>query len=122
MICIFILLPDLIRLGILTDFVIRQDHISRVLCIQKEEAVNLCEGNCYLSQKLRETQEKKEENGPLELSERLELLYFLTTWAYTTHTSKVEKNERRTTAYGPSVQIINYYPEIFHPPDPPMSS
>ncbi len=70
-----LLLPDLTNAGIWIDFILRQDYIAKVLCIQKEEPVNICQGKCFLSQQLLKAQQEQKENLPESFCERLELWF-----------------------------------------------
>lgn len=70
--------PGFIKLGILIDFKINQDFIAEVLCINKDKPMTLCNGKCYLSQKLKKAEEQEKKQVPSSLKEKSEVLYCYT--------------------------------------------
>ncbi len=42
------------------DFEVRNDYISKVLCIERNKPITVCGGSCYLTDKLNEAQEQQE--------------------------------------------------------------
>lgn len=71
-----LMLPNVIKVGILIDFKINQDFIAEVLCIDKEKPRSTCNGKCYLSEKLKKAEEREEKKAPTSKKERLEVIYF----------------------------------------------
>ncbi len=69
------MLPNLIKIGILIDFKINQDFIAEVLCINKEKPMFMCNGKCYLSEQLKKAEEEEEKQAPTNKKERLEVVY-----------------------------------------------
>lgn len=48
----------------LLDYVINQDYIAEVLCINKDKADLKCAGKCYLMQQLKEQEKNKPHHTP----------------------------------------------------------
>lgn len=70
-----LMLPNLVKIGILIDFKINQDFIAEVLCINREEPMTMCSGKCYLSEELKKAEEQEEKQAPTNKKERLEVVY-----------------------------------------------
>jgi len=71
-----LMLPNLTKIGILIDFKINQDFISKVLCINREKPMIMCNGKCYLSEQLKKAEEQEEKQPPTNTKERLEVIYY----------------------------------------------
>jgi hypothetical protein len=56
-----LLLPPLTRTAILIHFKINQDYIARALCINRDELINTCNGECYLNKELNKVNENEDE-------------------------------------------------------------
>lgn len=52
------------------------EYISKVLCINKDNPISICNGKCYLTQQLKETQEteKKDKKVPTVKQERIPMI------------------------------------------------
>ena len=70
-----ILLPNLTKIGIFIDFKINQDFIAEFLCINKEEPIVMCYGECYLSDQLQKAEDQENQQRPTAQKERLEVIY-----------------------------------------------
>lgn len=110
------MLPNMIKFGVLTHFVINQDFIAKVLCINKEKPIKACNGKCYLSKQLEETDPKEEKRLPFNKKERSEVLHYpanekdhLKTLSLTHFTKR--KPLRKNNLY--SFYLID---RVFHPP------
>ncbi|MEM1134596.1 MAG: hypothetical protein AAGI07_02065 [Bacteroidota bacterium] len=53
-----------------------QDYIAKFLCEEKDEAITMCYGNCYLSKELKKTEEKEQNQLPSILKLKVEALFF----------------------------------------------
>lgn len=73
---IAVMLPSLIKMGILIDFKINQDFIAEVLCINRDKPMSTCNGKCYLSEQLKKAEEQEEKQVPTSNKERLEVIYY----------------------------------------------
>lgn len=69
-----VLLPALNKAWIIIDFKINQEYIAKVLCINKDNLQNTCNGKCHLKRQLKETEEKQ---IPAALKEKAELEFLL---------------------------------------------
>ncbi len=76
------MLPALTEIGIIIDFKINRDFIAKVLCIKREEPVNTCNGQCYLSSQLNKAEEEKEKQAPSQSKERVEIAYHYSQFVY----------------------------------------
>lgn len=43
------------------DFKLRQDFIAKTLCINKDEPITVCNGNCFLARQLNQAQKQQQE-------------------------------------------------------------
>ena len=73
---IAVLLPSLMKIGILIDFKINQDFIEDVLCINKDTPIKMCKGKCYLSNQLKKVENQEEKQAPASQKERIEVVYY----------------------------------------------
>lgn len=112
-----ILLPDLVKVGILIDFALRQDYIAEALCIRKEEPMNLCNGKCYLAQQLEKAREEQRQDVPLPLNERLEILFCQEAHHYVSSTVEILCAQPGPTGYGEAGVPARFAVEIFRPPE-----
>ena len=97
------------------DFEVRNDYISKVLCIERNKPITVCGGTCYLTDKLnqaKEQQENSERLTPREIvffiSEGKQLLAEETEWVMALNEIFLEGNE--------SVPGSQYLSDIFRPP------
>jgi hypothetical protein len=60
------------------DYFLNYEYISEVLCINKEKPMSICNGKCYLSQKLKEAQktEKQDKKIPTIEQERIPMIVY----------------------------------------------
>ena len=56
------------------DFNLRREYIAEVLCINKEEPITVCGGNCYLTGQLKKAGEQQEKEATT--SQRSEIHFF----------------------------------------------
>lgn len=47
------------------DFEIRKDYISKVLCLNNDQPITVCGGECYLSKKIEAAKEHQKEDSNL---------------------------------------------------------
>ena len=60
------------------DFKLRQDYIAEVLCIEKDEPIAVCKGNCVLTSRLAKLDPPKQQNRrPLTENRLLEINFYL---------------------------------------------
>lgn len=58
-------------LVICTSFYYNQNYIEKYLCVQRSMENNTCHGQCYLMKKLKNQQEKEQQNFKINLQEGL---------------------------------------------------
>lgn len=64
------------KLGVLTYFEVNRSYIAKVLCINKDEPVQQCNGHCYLKRNLQKAEEPS--NSPVPPSkEKFEMVIFV---------------------------------------------
>ena len=111
-----LLLPYLVKVWVLADFAYRQEVIAEVLCINKDKPQRKCNGKCYLSQKLKATEDTKADAVPGVLLEFVEYLLFnspkkrsvLFKATLTNHKLKRDRGDLRS--------FPGYLTSIFRPP------
>ncbi|MCG8323549.1 MAG: hypothetical protein MI921_28900 [Cytophagales bacterium] len=110
-------LPTLNKLNVWIDFKINQEYIARVLCINKEEPITVCNGNCYLSEQLKKAEEDQQ-NQPRPFSqEKQEVTYYTDT----TTAQSIKDITVQTKAGFSDDQPLNtslHIHRVFHPPRP----
>lgn len=57
-------LQCLYNLGVITYFQLNRDYIANVLCINKEEPITMCYGQCFLDRNLDLPDNDNSEEGP----------------------------------------------------------
>jgi hypothetical protein len=57
------------------DFYLNRAYIAKNLCVNKDKPLMHCNGNCYLSKKLKE-QEKQDQQTPVSKNERFDIIPF----------------------------------------------
>jgi hypothetical protein len=58
-------LQCLYKLGIITYFQINREYIADVLCINKEESITMCYGQCFLEKRLELADDATTDENPL---------------------------------------------------------
>jgi len=110
------LLPQFSSVWTFIGFKLNQDYIARVLCINKDEPVSLCNGKCYLSSQLKKAEEKEKKSSPVSKREKAEstLFHFKAEIWRLPSTAKKESE-----AKFPEESFLfssSYLNEIFRPP------
>lgn len=52
------------QLVVLTSFYINRDYIAENFCINRFDAITLCEGQCFLDKELKQNEQKQEKHYP----------------------------------------------------------
>jgi hypothetical protein len=110
------LLPFTAKVGVWVDFKLNQDFIATVLCINKDEPVPMCNGNCYLSDQLQKVDDEPGEELPRGLVHKLDLTL------YPGISSALEPNdaiavESANFAMRPFFYVSPHLGGIFRPPE-----
>lgn len=71
-----VMLPSLIRIGVLIDFKLNQDLIAEMLCINREKPLSDCNGTCYLSEQLTKTELPQDGQVPVKKKDRQEIVIY----------------------------------------------
>ena len=99
---------------VIIDFLLNQEHIKEFLCINKEKPELACNGKCYLTKQLEETQNKREQEFPDLVHVKYE---FVLTFHLNKDIQRIAFCEKRRCILGYdnsyTFQFIN---DIFHPP------
>lgn len=79
---IYMLIPIMLlqcnmTLIICTSFYYNQNYIEKYLCVQRSMENNTCHGTCYLMQKLKNQQEKEQQNFKVNLQEGMVVIQHL---------------------------------------------
>jgi hypothetical protein len=113
---LMMMLPSIMKIGILLDFTINQDFIARVLCIRKDEPAVGCNGKCHLKKKLEEVSEPNQEKAPNHKVNRIKLIddYITTSFLYEVKESVYVS--RLVSAHKDSLYFLSLTADIFHPP------
>ena len=109
-----VLLQPMSKLWIVMSFKINQDFIAKVLCINRDKPKLACAGKCHLTQKLKEAEEKDQEQVPPSVQEKTEV--FLCN-AQRLKVSRV-LIDTYLTADGDYVDFVptGVISDVFHPP------
>lgn len=112
-----IMLPNLTRIGILIDVKINQDFISKVFCIDRDQPVNNCGGQCYLAEKLRKAEETEEKRAPVNQTESIEAVYYVSKSAFAFFAIRKELDKKLNTSKQDQPYTSSFIADIFHPPE-----
>ena len=108
-------LPTILKVWILVDFKIHQDYIAEVLCINRDEPITMCNGSCYLKDRLQEAEEKEQEQIPEGLKQKVEILYLSNLVMQLNDFFDDADSVRRCPLNNESYHS-SYHGSIFHPP------
>ena len=103
-------------MGIILDFKINQDYISDVFCINKDLPTKLCNGKCYLTNKLKKAEEQEQNQIPQGSKERFEVVYYIFEPSPKLLLFTVAIAKRITTSYEDNFLSPLFIDEVFHPP------
>ena len=108
-----ILLQGGTKLGIYAYFQLNKDYISSVLCINKNKPVLQCNGNCFLTKKLK-AEKEKEKKAPVEIKSMGDNLF------YSDYDLSSAKRDFKNISKVKGSYILGSYsvnrPPVFHPP------
>ena len=108
------MLPGFTEIGIIIDFKINRDFIAKVLCIKRDEPVNTCNGQCYLSSRLDKAEEEKEKQAPTHRKERLEIAYHYS--QFLNFKSADSSSDRPGADFKHDHYSFTLISDVFHPP------
>ncbi|HBH05359.1 MAG TPA: hypothetical protein DDX92_02000 [Flavobacteriales bacterium] len=64
--------PWISQLSVYIDFKINQEYIAEFLCIEKDNPISVCNGNCNLKEELNKSTENPDKNPPAVPAVKLE--------------------------------------------------
>ena len=67
-------IQPVVNLAVLGDFLVNNEYIREVLCVNKEKPELACGGKCYLMQQLQESQQSQEQEFPQLLHSKYEFI------------------------------------------------
>ena len=113
---IFLLIPNLyVDSVVFVAFKIQQDYIVKNLCVQKDEVVNTCNGNCVLTDQLIKVEAEQENSEyPANSKTRILLDYVAFENNFSINTSLIVK--KRISVYDELAIHQTSLGDIFHPP------
>jgi len=68
-------IQPVVNLAVLGDFLVNNEYIREVLCVNKEKPELACGGKCYLMQQLQESQQSQEQEFPQLLHSKYEFIF-----------------------------------------------
>lgn len=103
------------KLGVITYFQLNRDYIAEVLCINRDEPVKMCHGQCFLKQNLNVADSETQDSGtPPPETQKIDLPVFLITetdYSVAGFTDLERSNSRYLINFSPADK-----PKPFHPP------
>jgi hypothetical protein len=113
---LLILHPTGIRVYILGDFLLNQEFIAEVLCINKDKPMLNCDGQCFLATQLKKAEEKERSAHHDYLNQNSKLSFFIIPQTVDTADTTIQLD---FIDHFPQAQLTTYaeFPsDIFHPP------
>ncbi|MBP2831876.1 hypothetical protein J8281_06715 [Aquimarina sp. U1-2] len=107
-------LQTAVNISVWVDFLVNNEYIKEILCVNKEKPKLSCNGKCYLMHQLQEQQSEQEQELPQLIHSKFEFAFF--------SFREIEINSKRILRSKKSFPLIlsHYshlkYWEIFHPP------
>jgi len=103
-----------VNISVWMDFLVNNEYIKEVLCINKEKPKLSCNGKCYLMQQLQEQQSEQEQELPQLVHSKHEFVLF-------SFSESLSKTKRIISTKKSFPLIANHYShvaywDIFHPP------
>lgn len=110
------LLPTLIKIGIVLDFKINQDFIAEMLCINRDEPMTTCNGTCYLTQQLQKAEEQEDKQAPLRNKEPLQVAYYYDKSDFAFDFDPIDWESKTQPTSRDLSYHSSFHAAIFHPP------
>jgi len=110
------MLPSIVKIGILIDFKIHQDFIAKVLCIKKDEPAASCNGMCHLKKKLNEADEPEQKKAPDKKNNRIQFLDCFVKSSFSFSTFEITYIDELKAQNRDSLYHSAFIVDIFHPP------
>ena len=111
------LIPSFIKIGVFVDFKINQEFIIEFFCINKGEPELMCNGKCYLTKQLEETESPQNQDIPYQIKQEIEITLFLDRFEITIDPKLTEESNPHCFVELVSPYSSPYINGIFWPPD-----
>ena len=111
---ILILALPMVKVAILIQFGFNRDYIIENLCVERDKAINTCQGQCLLSQKLNEASNKEKEQESF-LVKLVEQLFIIKNKYVGIKSNHIIGHISKTPVIN-SFVIEIFESQIFHPP------
>lgn len=111
-----IMLPNLTKTGILINFIVNQDFIAEVFCINRAKPESTCNGNCYLSDQIKKAQKQEDKQAPTDKKDRLQLILYWTKNSFNLLAVATHDVSKINTEYENKFYNSLFTIKIFHPP------
>jgi hypothetical protein len=95
------------------DFYINQSYITKNKCVNRYRPMLHCNGKCQLAQKIKQQEQKEQQNPELKLAAKNEVLSSRSFFATMLTIVPVLRNSYNTDS---GFYLPNYSASIFHPP------
>lgn len=103
------------QLWVMTSFYINREYIAENICINRFEAIPVCKGQCYLDDKLKETENKQEQQLPDVKQNQIQLFQPAEFLSFELQSQIIDTKIR----YGQSYQFFTTSEPIFSVFQPP---
>lgn len=97
------------------DFNLRQDFIAKTLCINKDEPITVCNGNCFLTRQLHKAQEQQQEKQGV-FTGKTDFTFFTKSLSSFIFLSGINYQNDTFIDYASDFIPSDFVKGIFHPP------
>lgn len=117
-IAVFVLILNLVGSSLLVplvylDFEVRRDFIRKTLCIEKDNPISTCNGNCFLKKQLKKTADEAQEKQSVK---PIEITFFF----HANNAIKLKDNliffNKKQPVFNSELNKFLLESDIFHPP------
>jgi len=103
-----------INISVWTDFLVNNEYIKEVLCINKEQPKMQCGGKCYLMRELQKKKPKQDQEVPQLVHSKYEFAFFSFRESEPDNNQIVNSSDNFATAESKYSRLKTW--DIFHPP------
>jgi hypothetical protein len=103
------------KLGVITYFHMNREYIAEVLCINKEEPITMCYGQCFLDKNLDLADDANSDDSTLPIGKlKIDFPVFIISESFYSF-QKLLKSEQANSYYR-AASSSAHHPAPFHPP------
>ena len=113
---LLILHPTGVRVYILGDFLVNQEFIAEVLCINKDKPMLNCDGQCFLATQLKKAEEKERSAHHDYLHQNSKLSFFIIPQTVVTADTTIQLDLVDHFSAMQLGEYAEFLSEILHPP------